>query len=408
MLRMVSGEGAYQNVINRPEAEIIVNKIQECLKSSNYKEKTIGVISLQGYAQARLIEKMLLDEIGPEAIENRHIVCGSAYDFQGDERDIIFLSMVAATNERIGVFTKESDKRRFNVAASRARDQVWLIHSVTPNDLNQNCFRSRLLSYYLNPKREQQEVDDGVFESDFERDVFSDIKNKGYKVIPQFRVAEYRIDLVIEGMEKRLAVECDGDKWHGSEEFESDMKRQRILERAGWIFWRIRGSEYYRNKEHSLEGLWQVLEEMGIYSSFEHKRIVEERKEQERAQLEEREDDLLVTDSIPETEEEQEKDRLSAAINYAQNKQRLDGNRVDKIKIKNILLGFLKESSQGKDLIADKVIRRMMIRCKGRNRTSLRKRISRVITDLKRNGIIVEYETDKRKRIKLKEKDLFD
>ena len=55
----------------------------------------------------------------------------------------------------------------------------------------------------------------------------------------------YRIDLVVTGGESRLAVECDGDEWHGAEQFEKDLARQQDLERVGWRFVRIRESEFY-------------------------------------------------------------------------------------------------------------------------------------------------------------------
>ena len=65
--------------------------------------------------------------------------------FQGDERDIMFLSLVAATNERIGHSNKTSGmKRRFNVAASRAKDQMYLFHSVTRNDLSETMLSTAL------------------------------------------------------------------------------------------------------------------------------------------------------------------------------------------------------------------------------------------------------------------------
>jgi very-short-patch-repair endonuclease len=32
----------------------------------------------------------------------------------------------------------------------------------------------------------------------------------------------------------KIAIECDGDYWHGDDQFEQDMQRQEILERAGW------------------------------------------------------------------------------------------------------------------------------------------------------------------------------
>jgi hypothetical protein len=74
----------------------------------------------------------------------------------------------------------------------------------------------------------------------------------------------YRIDLVVEGMQGRLAVECDGDEWHGPERYEQDMARQRDLERAGWQFVRIRGGDFYRDRDRATEPLWGELDRLGI------------------------------------------------------------------------------------------------------------------------------------------------
>ena len=81
-------------------------------------------------------------------------------------------------------------------------------------------------------------------------------------------MAEYRIDLVVEDTGGQLAVECDGDEWHGIEQYESDVARQRILERCGWRFWRIRGHEYYRDPVDAVEPLWKLLSDMGIRSAL--------------------------------------------------------------------------------------------------------------------------------------------
>lgn len=54
-------------------------------------------------------------------------------------------------------------------------------------------------------------------DSPFEVDVLRMILAKGYKVTPQVKVGQYRINLVIEGLRDRLAVECDGEKWHSPE-----------------------------------------------------------------------------------------------------------------------------------------------------------------------------------------------
>ena len=114
---------------------------------------------------------------------------------------IIFLAMVAANNVRPGPLADETARRRFNVAASRARDQAWLIHSVKPDDLSRTDMRRELLEYYLHPEvehlEELAEFDDSilnpVFDSHFEQDVYLEIRRRGYKVVPQVRFAGYRI-----------------------------------------------------------------------------------------------------------------------------------------------------------------------------------------------------------------------
>lgn len=279
-------EGSHTRVVNRPEADAVVEAIVKCCADDRYQGMTMGVIVLQGEAQAYLIQDMLLDRLGAEEFENRRLLCGNSYSFQGDERDVIFLSMVAAPNERIGALTKEADQRRFNVAASRAQEQMWLFYSVTINDLSDQCYRKRLLEYFLDPtsqiKRALGEDADKLrlkahqadrriehaptpFDSWFEVDVALQIAGEGYRVVPQFQFADKRIDLVIQGEKSQLAVECDGDFWHGPDAYKADMERQRKLERCGWQFFRIRESCYYSGPELALQPLWTLLENMGIF-----------------------------------------------------------------------------------------------------------------------------------------------
>ena len=238
----------------------------------------MGVISLQGEGQAKLIERILLETLDPEVIEERRIICGDAYAFQGDERNIIFLSMVAAPGEkRIGALTAESARQRFNVAVSRAQDQLWLYHTAKLDVLSDACMRYRLLSYMLDPARQTSDEGEQRFDSKFERDVYQRLTERGFYVRTQVCVGDpanhrYRIDLVVEGMQGRLAVECDGDEWHGIERYEHDMSRQRDLERAGWQFARIRGGDFYRDPARAMEPVdkrnqqlpWYDLDRQGI------------------------------------------------------------------------------------------------------------------------------------------------
>ena len=67
-------------------------------------------------------------------------------------------------------------------------------------------------------------------ESEFEKRVLARLLSAGYRVRPQWPVGAYRIDLVVDGDERRLAVECDGERWHTSEQLQSDLERQAVLQ----------------------------------------------------------------------------------------------------------------------------------------------------------------------------------
>jgi very-short-patch-repair endonuclease len=253
---------------NVAEARFIVEKIAGLCGDPAYDGKTFGVISLLGEGQAELIERMLVARLGEKEMERRRVRCGNAYHFQGDERSVMFLSLVVAAGEgrRVGAMTKESDRQRLNVAASRAQDQLWCVRSVSLDELHPDDVRSRLIRYCQNPTWVNQSTaqTEASFDSDFERDVFRHITGRGYRVRTQYRVGRYRIDLVVGDDRGRLAIELDGDAYHGQERWEADRQRQAILERLGWTFHRIRGSAYYRDPDAALSTLWGRLETMGI------------------------------------------------------------------------------------------------------------------------------------------------
>lgn len=268
-------DGSSSTLTNQVEAEAIVKQIQLCMMDPAYDGKTMGVIALQSAAQVRLLDDLLDVAIPSDQREKRRLRVGTAPDFQGDERNVIFLSMVVADREKITSMTQRDWQRRFNVAATRAEDQMWLFHSTTIDMLKPTDLRRSLLGYVMNPPQVfggEQHLDlrwdsekRQPFGSKFEQRVFLKIREKGYAIQPQFEVNGRFIDLVVSGAKGRLAVECDGDYWHSSRDDQmADLDRQLELERAGWRFVRIRESDFNRNPDKSLEHLWTELDRRGI------------------------------------------------------------------------------------------------------------------------------------------------
>jgi len=265
------------NKTNKIEAEHIASLICACVENEEYDGKTIGVISLLGQEQAYEIDKLLQTKLDPKEYESREIQCGSPAQFQGDERDVIFLSIVEGPSEKGGPVRLVSEsgrndmyRKRYNVATSRAKDQMWVVYSLNPEiDLKPDDIRYKLIKYAMNPSIGEFEEQLKHAESEFEKEVMKILQNQGYKVYPQWKVGSYRIDMVVEDGVKHIAIECDGERWHTPDKLADDMKRQAILERLGWKFIRIRGSQFYRNPEETMKWVFKELDSYNIEPNYQ-------------------------------------------------------------------------------------------------------------------------------------------
>jgi very-short-patch-repair endonuclease len=263
---------------NPVEAEEIASLLVACLNDPEYKQNesgrptSFGIISLLGDDQALHIESMVRRHLSPDVFEKHRLLCGNAAQFQGDERDVVFLSMVDGPPEdgqlaRRDAGPKDLYKKRYNVAVSRARDQLWVVHSIDPDaHLKAGDLRRRLIEHARDPQALMRVIEEQGkrTESVFEKLVLGRLIAAGYRVHPQWPVGAYRIDLVVEGESRRLAVECDGERWHTLEQLDRDRERQAVLERLGWVFVRIRGSVFFRDADSAMAPVFAKLSHLGI------------------------------------------------------------------------------------------------------------------------------------------------
>lgn len=164
-------------------------------------------------------------------------------------------------------------QQRYNVAASRAKNQMWVVHSLNPRtDLKAGDLRKRLIDHARDPKAVTRELEkaEARAESPFEEAVIKRLVAARFKVIPQWKVGRYRIDVMVKDGSRKLAVECDGDRYHGPEKMADDMNRQAVLERLGWKFHRIRGTEIFRDPDAAMQRLFSRLQELNIHHSADN------------------------------------------------------------------------------------------------------------------------------------------
>ncbi|MDI9868485.1 AAA domain-containing protein [Flectobacillus roseus] len=135
-------EGIWNNHCNAVEADVILTLVKEL--RANTPDKSIGIVTFN-YRQQVYIQDLLeqhlhaqekLTKNGQEPIFVKNIE-----NVQGDERDIIIFSVGYAPDAsgrftmNFGALNMSGGENRLNVAVTRARERVYVITSIAPEQL---------------------------------------------------------------------------------------------------------------------------------------------------------------------------------------------------------------------------------------------------------------------------------
>ncbi len=230
------------------------------------------------------LERLRRDDLSTEAFFDRGapepFFVKNLENIQGDERDVIFLSVTYARGAdgrmryQLGPLNGENGWRRLNVLTTRARERMCVFSSIRGEDVSvvQTASRgARLLREFLT-YAEHGRLESAAAalaaetESPFERDVLQELTQRGLAVVPQVGDAGYRIDLGIvdDAAPGRFVcgVECDGVAYHSSESArDRDRLRQQVLENRGWTIFRVWSTDWFKDRRGQIERLVGLIEE---------------------------------------------------------------------------------------------------------------------------------------------------
>ncbi len=262
------GSEEFSDNVNVAEAKAILDLFKELRGDERYRDKSIGILSFFN-AQATYIRDLFEKEGFKE--ENDNYKVSIIEGIQGDEKDIVIYSFVIRTPEQKnkyvpltgegGYIRADINKGRVNVAFSRARLQVHCFVSLSTQEMPEKIWLKKYLEYVQeNGEVAFYSTDLKPFDSYFEEEFFNLMRanlKRGYKIQNQVESCGFKIDFVISNTNtgKRIAVECDGpchfkdeiDEAYGIH-IESDEERQRVLEAAGWKFYRIKYADWLDEK----------------------------------------------------------------------------------------------------------------------------------------------------------------
>ena len=129
----------WKNRCNQLEAQEVIHLLKEI--QTNEPTKTVGIVTFN-YHQQELIYNLLQEGIQSNYLRyDEHLIVKNIENIQGDERDIIIFSVAYAPDEKgklqmnFGSLSADNGEKRLNVAITRAKDQIYILCSIQPNQL---------------------------------------------------------------------------------------------------------------------------------------------------------------------------------------------------------------------------------------------------------------------------------
>ncbi len=274
---------------NPVEAKIVATAVMAHAKSQRRlpKEKweTLGVAAFSMAQMNAILDQLeLLRHQDPSCEEffsyspHEPFFVKNLENLQGDERDVIFISIGYGRTEEgflsasFGPLNRAGGERRLNVLISRARKRCEVFTNLCADDIDvsrtDSAGAAALKTFLKYAESGQLDVPIQTGrppDSDFETHVLGRLTALGHEVHTQVGSAGFFLDLAIVDQANPgrylLGIECDGASYHSARSArDRDRLRQAVLEGLGWRIHRIWSTDWFRDPERELNKVAQAIE----------------------------------------------------------------------------------------------------------------------------------------------------
>lgn len=305
-IERIKVDGKWINTRNEKEAEIVATLLSKLLKDKKRKG-SIGIITFN-IEQENAIEDaidnlaskdqdfrdaLLIEQNRKENGEDISLFVKNLENVQGDERDIIIFSTGYAQNEygkvvaRFGSLSNEGGENRLNVAITRAKQKIYVITSIEPEDLNVSSAKNmgpKLFKDYLkyvravsnNNKLETSIILENLLPNkqlttfDLNEKMVLEmeqaLKEEGYLVEKNIGNANYKLPLAIYNKRKDkyiLGIEFDYSAYESSESIlERDVYHPTFMNSRGWNIYRVWSRDWWLSKNKVINAIKKKIEKI--------------------------------------------------------------------------------------------------------------------------------------------------
>jgi superfamily I DNA and/or RNA helicase len=295
-------DGIFENRRNEEEAKAVVKLIKKIFKNRENNE-TIGVITFNS-TQRDLIENHIDEELFKRSVyqkqfekelfrtddgEDTSLFIKNIENVQGDERDIIIFSMgygrdpFGYIRRRFGWLNNDGGQNRLNVAISRAKQKIYFVSSLYPEELKVEDLKStgpKLLKDYMrycyfisNNKPElakevlsrlhsSEDVVNQVELSDLIIDIKRRLEKNNFIVKTSLGIGSESINIGIydeESSSYKLGIICDVSESKVSNARRDLLHQEKYLNARNWVIYRVFASNWYTNPNKEMRNIRELL-----------------------------------------------------------------------------------------------------------------------------------------------------
>ena len=221
--------------INEKEAQAIMAKVLKII--ANEKElddalkTSIGILS-PFRDQVNFISLLIKNQLEIEQIKAHHLSVGTAFSFQGEERDLMFISFAVDNDSHHSALHHLNKEDVFNVSITRAKNKQYLYYSINPSQLKpEHNLRKLLANTKPIETEESEQFEEEKSHHLFLSEVLELTNSLEYKTWIYFPIAGIPIDVLLKVGDNYFGIDLIG--YPGKYEDAISVGRYKILSRAG-------------------------------------------------------------------------------------------------------------------------------------------------------------------------------
>ena len=286
----INTKGVYggKKATNEIEAKAIIKEVERRLRSSELRQKSIGIVTFSS-VQQDMVDDLLQDFFAKhkdlEKFNNEckePIIVKNLENIQGDERDVILFSVCYGPDKngnmynRFGPINNQGGEKRLNVAVSRARYEMMVFASFEPEilaNMKTESVGAKELYNFLRYAKDGADaliIPNGTASENkvgFEKQIAEKLEERGYHVNIDVGKSSFRVDVGVIHPDKEgvyiLGILCDSYSYQSAlTARDRNIVQPTALELLGWNLIRVWSFDYLDNPKQIIDKICDLIEDI--------------------------------------------------------------------------------------------------------------------------------------------------